>query len=315
MKPEEREMWPPKFWKFHLFTDDPDVEVAYTDPRRFGRIRLVDCPGSEIRKHPPLSENGPDPVVDPDIFTYHYLLEKTRHRHVPIKALLLDQAMISGIGNWVGDEVMYHARLHPEQYCDEFSDEEIQKLYNSIRYVCQTAVDNLADSDKFPEDWLFRHRWNKGSKDATNTLPNGEKLSFITVGGRTSCFAPRLQKKTGHIPAGAKEESYEQADDKSTEKSTKQKSVSMIVMDEASAIVDKKQMPKRGAKAKQGVTNGADSKAEDGLETPRMKRKRAETNQTSKAEASDSPRAMQRVKSEGASSGRRRSGRLSAKGA
>lgn len=68
-------------------------------------MRLVDCPGKDIRKHPPLSENGPDPVVDAEVFTAEYITKIMRKRHVPIKALLLDQTVVSGIGNWVGDEV------------------------------------------------------------------------------------------------------------------------------------------------------------------------------------------------------------------
>ncbi|KAK8100801.1 formamidopyrimidine-DNA glycosylase [Apiospora kogelbergensis] len=198
----DKDEWPPRFWKFQLETDSltdslPKVEVAFTDARRFGRVRLVHCPGDAIRQHSPLKENGPDPVVDKDVFTEEYLKQKMRHRHVPIKALLLDQAMISGIGNWVGDEIMYHARLHPEQYSDDFSDENIAKLFKSIMYVCDTAVGHLGDSDKFPDDWLFNHRWGKGKKDAAAALPTGEKIVFITVGGRTSCVVPSVQKKTG----------------------------------------------------------------------------------------------------------------------
>lgn len=64
-------------------------------------------------------------------------------------------------------------------------------------YVCQTAVDLLAESNKFPEEWLFKHRWGKGKKDAPTSLPNGEKIIFLTVGGRTSCVVPSIQKKTG----------------------------------------------------------------------------------------------------------------------
>ncbi|CAJ2505249.1 Uu.00g126430.m01.CDS01 [Anthostomella pinea] len=204
----DKEEWPPKFWKFHLATDsDPKVEVAFTDARRFGRIRLMDCPGEDIRKHTPLKENGPDPVVDKDIFTEDFLKQKMRSRHVPIKALLLDQATVSGIGNWVGDEIMYQAKLHPEQYCDDFSDADISTLYKAIRHVCDTAVEKLGDSDQFPEDWLFNHRWGKGKKDAATTLPNGEKFTFITVGGRTSCVVPGVQKKTGRVAADAKVES------------------------------------------------------------------------------------------------------------
>lgn len=194
----DKDQWPPKYWKFHLETDsDPKVEVAFSDARRFGRVRLVDCAAEDIRKHSPLVENGPDPVVDKDVFTEEYLRKKMRSKHVPIKALLLDQAVISGIGNWVGDEIMYQAKLHPEQYSDDFDDTDISTLYKAVRYVCDTAVEFLANSDEFPEDWLFKHRWGKGKKDAATTLPNGEKLTFITVGGRTSCVVPTIQKKRG----------------------------------------------------------------------------------------------------------------------
>jgi formamidopyrimidine-DNA glycosylase len=204
---DEGEEWPPKFCKFQLITDSkPKVEVAFTDPRRFGRVRVVDCPGLDIRKHSPLKENGPDPVVDLDVFTEEYLRKKMRSKHVPIKALLLDQSNISGIGNWVADEVLYQSKLHPEQYSNEFSDEQIKSLYEAIRYVCQTSVDKLGDSDQFPKDWLFKYRWSKGDRGGAGTLPNGQKLAFIQVGGRTSCYAPAIQKKTGHVAPGIKEE-------------------------------------------------------------------------------------------------------------
>ena len=209
MKPEEMDVWPPKFWKFHLTTEDPAVEVAFTDPRRFGRVRLVDCPGESIRKYSPLVENGPDPVVDIDRFTEEYLRNKMHSRHVPIKALILDQTVLSGVGNWVGDEVLYQAKLHPEQYCDDFSDEQIKKLYDAIRHVCQFAIEKLGDSDQFPKDWMFHYRWGKGAKGAAGHLPNGEKLAFLTVGGRTSCYAPEVQKKSGRIVPGVKEELIE----------------------------------------------------------------------------------------------------------
>ncbi|KAF0325891.1 formamidopyrimidine-dna glycosylase [Colletotrichum asianum] len=207
MKKSEMDTWPPKYWKFWIETEgDPTVRAAFTDPRRFGRIRLVDCPGAEIRNHSPLRENGPDPVVDVDVFTEDYFKQMMQSRHVPVKALLLNQANISGIGNWVADEVLYQAKLHPEQYCDDFTEAEIRTLYEKIRYVCQTAVDKLGDSDEFPDDWLFNHRWGKGKGDGVSSvLPNGEKLAFITVGGRTSCYAPERQKKTGRVAVTAKE--------------------------------------------------------------------------------------------------------------
>jgi formamidopyrimidine-DNA glycosylase len=100
---EDVELWPPKFWKFSLETkEEPKVEAAFTDARRFSRIRLVNCAAEQIRNTTPLKENGPDPVIDQHILTEEWLEKKMRRKHVPVKALLLDQANISGIGNWVG---------------------------------------------------------------------------------------------------------------------------------------------------------------------------------------------------------------------
>jgi formamidopyrimidine-DNA glycosylase len=100
-KPEENE-WPPRFWKFILQLQDSDCEVAFIDARRLGRIRLVDAKAEDMRKTTPLKENGPDPVLDEDVLTTEWLTKKLLSKKVPIKALLLDQANISGIGNWVG---------------------------------------------------------------------------------------------------------------------------------------------------------------------------------------------------------------------
>ncbi|KAF7950243.1 hypothetical protein EAE96_007534 [Botrytis aclada] len=205
---DEKEVWPPKFSKFSLQTSgDPKVEAAFTDSRRFSRIRLVNCVAEAIRDTSPLKENGPDPVIDKDILTAEWLEQKLNKKQVPIKALLLDQANISGIGNWVGDEILYNARLHPEQYSNTFSSEEIKRLHTSTMSICQTAVDLLADSSKFPDDWMFKHRWGKGKKDGPTALPNGEKITFLTVGGRTSCVVPSVQKKTGAVAGDMKKRS------------------------------------------------------------------------------------------------------------
>lgn len=203
-QPEEP-VWPPKFWKFTLETsDEPKSEHAFIDSRRFARIRLIDCVADEIRNVSPLKENGPDPVIDKNILTEEWLVQKLQSKHVPVKALLLDQANISGIGNWVGDELLYNAKIHPEQYSNTLTPAQMKQLHESIHYVCSTAVDLLAESDRFPQEWLFKHRWAKGKKDAPQRLPNGEKIKFLTVGGRTSAIIPSVQKKTGEVAADVK---------------------------------------------------------------------------------------------------------------
>lgn len=138
---------------------------------------------------------------------------------------------------------MYHARLHPEQYSDTFTSAQLKQLHTSILHICQTAVDLLADSSKFPDDWLFKHRWGKGKKDAATTLPNGAKITFLTVGGRTSCVVPSLQKKTGPVAADIKVKGEE---------------------DESSEVEEKKPSSK-----KRKLASGKEVKAEE-AETPRL---------------------------------------------
>lgn len=293
------------------------MKLAFTDPRRLGRVRLVDCPASEIRKNSPLVENGPDPVVDKDIFTEEFLRKKIKSRKVPIKALLLDQKFISGIGNWVGDEVLYHARLHPEQYSDEFGDDHIKRLYDSIIDVCQTACDKLGDSDQFPEHWLFNHRWSKGKKASTLKLPNGHKLAFLTVGGRTSCYAPSLQKKIGSTDVKVEEEEEEEDAEtvpatKATKKRTKVTTVETV---ENTGSTPAKKPARKSVVTKVEIEEEVETKSkskrtrvsvskEEVTSSPAPKRQRKSAAATTKSATSENAD----VKAE--DSGRRRSGRL-----
>lgn len=264
-KKADAEEWPPKYTKFNLqFKEDPKCEVAFVDSRRLARIRLVNAKAEDMRNTTPLKENGPDPIVDKDILTVQWLSQKLRSKKVPVKALLLDQGMstraavekecadttianISGIGNWVADEVMYQAKLHPEQYSNTFSDEQIQRLHKAIMYVCDTAVEHLAESDKFPEDWLMKHRWGKGKKGGSQ-LPNGAKITFLTVGGRTSAIVPSVQKKTAAV-AGDVSEGAEDEDTGEEVKPKKGGKRKAAAAKEEEEVEEKPTRPKRARKA------------------------------------------------------------------
>lgn len=198
-KQKDDDDWPPKYWKFVLQMEgEPACEGAFVDSRRLARIRLLDVPAAEMRNTTPLKENGPDPVVDKDVLTEEWFKDLVRKKKVPIKALLLNQANISGVGNWVADEVLYNARIHPEQYSNTLDDAQMAQLYKSLMYVCDFACEVLSDSSKFPEDWLMKHRWGKGKK-SEHLLANGDKIMHVTVGGRTSAIVPSVQKKTGPV--------------------------------------------------------------------------------------------------------------------
>ncbi|KAI8987770.1 hypothetical protein BDF20DRAFT_969645 [Mycotypha africana] len=193
-KHEESE-WPPRFYKLLITFTDPktneNVHFGFRDPRRLARLRLVKA--MDPLQLPPLNKLGFDPVLSlPKFEHFRQLVVK---RAVPLKALLLDQAFSAGVGNWVADEVLYQSRIHPAQYSNTLTDDELQRLYANLRYVCETAVRLEANEEKFPKDWLMKHRWHKGKKNQLEgCLPNGTILQFETIGGRTTAFAPALQK-------------------------------------------------------------------------------------------------------------------------
>ncbi|KAH7085978.1 Formamidopyrimidine-DNA glycosylase N-terminal domain-containing protein [Paraphoma chrysanthemicola] len=307
---QAEEEWPPKFWKFVLqLKEEPKSEVAFVDARRLARIRLIDAKADNMRKTTPLKENGPDPVIDKDILTVEWLSKKLRSKKVPVKALLLDQANISGIGNWVGDEIMYQARLHPEQYSNTFSDEQIKRLHDAIMYVCDTAVELLAESDKFPQDWLMKHRWNKGKKEPSK-LPSGEKITFLKVGGRTSAIVPSLQKKTaavaGDVFEGAEEDESEEAETK-PKKGAKRKAPAIKETEEPGAEDVKPVKSQRARKKVEKVKEESEAEDEEDDAAPVAKKSKKATNGAVKKVKKE---ANVEVKSE-ETTGRRRSGRIS----
>ncbi|KAL9111493.1 MAG: hypothetical protein Q9187_007918 [Circinaria calcarea] len=260
--PDPDEAWPPKYWKFALETvETPRSEAAFVDSRRFARIRLIDCPAEEMRNTSPLKENGPDPVIDQDILTEEWLRDKLKSKKIPVKALLLDQANISGVGNWVGDEILYDAQIHPEQYSNTLSPAQISRLYTSLHDVCSLAVSTLADSSKFPETWLFKHRWGKGKKDSPNQLPNGAKIVFLTVGGRTSAVVPSVQKKTGPVAGDVKDEGNGEAGEVEKLKKGKKR-------------VAPKKAAKGIAKAETASEHEVDDEEEEEIDEPKPKRGR-----------------------------------------
>ena len=155
------------------------------------------------------------------------------------------------------DELLYDAKIHPEQYSNTLSDTQITRLFKSIKYICTFAVENLADSSKFPEDWLFKHRWGKGKKDSPSVLPNGKKFVYMTVGGRTSCVVPSVQKKTGPVAGDVKAEPAEDADGEMEETKPQKRKSKSKPAEQSELEADAEE--KRPAKRKRGPAKEIES--------------------------------------------------------
>lgn len=145
------------------------------------------------------------------------------------------------------DEILYHSKIHPEQYSNTLTDEQIKQLHTSIDYVCATSVGVLADSEQFPEEWLFKHRWGKGKKNQPSVLPNGDKIVFLTVGGRTSAVVPSVQRKTGPVAKEISDEDLEDVKEKNVAVNGKRKRTTVKEEDDDDDDKDEVVAPKRAA--------------------------------------------------------------------
>jgi formamidopyrimidine-DNA glycosylase len=191
----DAELWPPRFTKLEMMLSS-GATIAYTDPRRFGRILLR---GADATASPPISALAKDPLTEPPLESeFRQILLRLNS---PIKAALLDQSrVVCGVGNWVADEVLFQARVLPSAPCRSLSDKQLDALHAAVLRVCSEACACQADSSRFPTHWLFHHRW-QNLTSGSMASPLG-RIHFDTVGGRTTAFLPTLQLK-GEREVGA----------------------------------------------------------------------------------------------------------------
>jgi formamidopyrimidine-DNA glycosylase len=174
----------PSHWRLEMVTAE-GWRVAYADVRRFGRVRLQQDPPHE----PPVSLLGFDPLLGlPAAPQLRVLLAR---RAAPIKAVLLDQSLFAGVGNWIADEVLYQAGLRPHRPASSLTRDEVARLRSRLAAVVRHAVKVGADSERFPRTWLFHHRWG-GRKDPRDG--HGESIVRETIRGRTAAWVPTRQR-------------------------------------------------------------------------------------------------------------------------
>jgi formamidopyrimidine-DNA glycosylase len=174
----------PRFLKL-LITADDGTRVSFTDARRLGRVWLSES----VEKDAKFKKLGPDALDElPKGKAFDALFN---NRNAPIKASLMDQSILAGIGNWVADEVLYQAKIAPQRLGSSLSSAEFAKLRKTILEVLETSVKAGADEKKYPEDWIFHHRWG-GSKGAERIGKHDIKRE--TVAGRTTAWVPKVQK-------------------------------------------------------------------------------------------------------------------------
>jgi formamidopyrimidine-DNA glycosylase len=169
----------------HLVLRQKKQALVFQDARLFGRVLF----GAGEQAPAWWTKQAPDLLSA--AFTEKALAAfLQRRKKAPLKAVLLMQERFPGIGNWMADEILWRAAIHPAQPAGSLDAKETKALYRDIRGVCRDALRIIGERwDDPPDSWLFNHRWAKGG-----TCPKtGAKLKHATIGGRTTCWSPARQ--------------------------------------------------------------------------------------------------------------------------
>ncbi len=132
-----------RFVRFILYLDDGYM-LGLSDLRRFGKVLLVDT--VKIGEIKEIKKLGPEPL-DKN-FTLKKFRELMTKKRGVIKKVLMDQFVISGIGNIYSDEILWYAGIHPLKRVEKLNDKELAVIYKYIRFVLKKAVGALGDSEQ-----------------------------------------------------------------------------------------------------------------------------------------------------------------------
>jgi formamidopyrimidine-DNA glycosylase len=162
-----------------LFADGGGV--AFLDQRKFGRFGLIDDPGRFVRER----RLGLD-ALEMDRAGFE---EIVRTHRGSLKALLMNQSAVAGIGNLYADEILFQARLHPLTPARRLGSRARQRLYDATRHVLRAGIERQAAGRPLPRTFLLRHR------DEDGLCPRCRApFSRLLVAGRTTVFCPRHQR-------------------------------------------------------------------------------------------------------------------------
>ena len=173
--------------------DEQPCELRFVDPRTFGEVLVFD-PAHAAEQVPELARLGPDPLVDE--FTPQVLADRLRGKRGNLKATLLDQAVVAGIGNIYADEILHRAGLRWSRVPGSLRQSTINRLHASIVEVLAEAVkaggstlDDTQYVDAFGEEGWFQTQHRVYGRAGEPCLTCGRsRISRTTVAGRTTCY-------------------------------------------------------------------------------------------------------------------------------
>jgi formamidopyrimidine-DNA glycosylase len=170
---------------------DDGRELRYVDPRRFGRIAYLS--GETLRQE--LLRFGHDPLEA----KLEQFVQTFGKRRAMVKALLLNQSVLRGVGNIYADESLWRAKIHPAQLASRLKPGQLKLLYKVLQQILQRAIvlhgssiSDFLDAEGEPGEYQQHHRvYGRESKPCSRCKTT---IRRIIVAGRSSYFCPNCQK-------------------------------------------------------------------------------------------------------------------------
>ncbi len=180
-----------------IFDMENGARVTFNDPRRFGALDM--CETSALARHPLLASLGPEPLGND--FHADHLARRFHNRRSPIKAALLDQRNVAGLGNIYVCEALHRAGIHPTRAAGRISAARLERLSAEIRIILLEAIEaggsSLRDYRQADgELGYFQHGFRAyGREDESCHTPDcGGTIRRIVQSGRSTWFCPRCQR-------------------------------------------------------------------------------------------------------------------------
>ena len=180
-----------------IFTLAEGARLVFQDPRRFGYILLSDR--DTWAGQPPFAAMGPEPLGND--FNGPVLYERLKGKRTPLKAALLDQRVVAGLGNIYVCEALYRARLNPARICADVSEVEAGRLAVCIRDVLNGAIaaggSTLRDYQKTDGSLgYFQYSFSVYDREggACNSPDCGSVIARVVQGGRSTFYCAACQK-------------------------------------------------------------------------------------------------------------------------
>lgn len=165
-----------------IFRFANNCRLAFDDQRKFGEVELLEDIDEFLRTR----RIGRD-ALEISFSQFKAILGK--HRGA-VKAILLNQQLIAGIGNLYADEILFRARMAPATAAARLRDNDVMRLFRATTYVLEKAIALKTDFNRLPSSWLLTHRQKHGR------CPRCDRaLKSATIGGRTSWFCGHCQKR------------------------------------------------------------------------------------------------------------------------